>query len=212
MRVSSRSIPRRRTPRRRRFSGGRLFLLALLLALGWLLVRPGFEPFQPDTIILHHSASPPFVNGRPVDAAAIDAMHARRGFGTVYQGVVYHIGYHYVILPDGTVQRGRPVGCVGAHARFHNRHAIGICVVGDFSTASNPAGERGAVRPTPAQMEAVERLCGELMHRYRIPPGRVLRHADVGDTLCPGDRFPFQALQQSLRRGTRKPPFLPHER
>jgi hypothetical protein len=37
------------------------------------------------------------------------------------------------------------------------------------------------------------------MGKYEIPPERVVRHSDVRDTLCPGDRFPHLWLQQQLQ-------------
>ncbi|HOJ22439.1 MAG TPA: peptidoglycan recognition family protein [Armatimonadota bacterium] len=181
----------------------RLCILLLVPVGIWLFWQPDtlrlFLSRRPESIIIHHSASPPRVHGRPVDAAAIDAMHARRGFGIVHEGKVYHIGYHYVVLPDGTVQAGRPEECVGAHARHVNEHSLGICLVGNFHSAENPSGAQGPVRPTPAQMDALIELCARLCRTYRIPVERVCRHRDVGETACPGDRFPFETFQSHLR-------------
>ena len=50
-----------------------------------------------------------------------------------------HIGYHFLILPDGTVERGRPESMWGAHTRDHN-DTLGICLVGDFDRRDNPRG------------------------------------------------------------------------
>ncbi|HHX39229.1 MAG TPA: N-acetylmuramoyl-L-alanine amidase [Armatimonadetes bacterium] len=181
----------------------RLCILLLVPVGIWLAQQPDplwrFIPRRPESIIIHHSASPPRVHGRPIDAAAIDAMHARRGFGIVHEGKVFHIGYHYVVLPDGTVQAGRPEECVGAHARPMNEHSLGICLVGNFHSADNPSGAQGPVRPTPAQIEALVELCARLCRTYRIPIEHVCRHRDVGQTACPGDRFPFEAFRSRLR-------------
>jgi hypothetical protein len=84
-----------------------------------------------------HSAVPPPPNGRPVDARLLDEIHRARGYGAFYWGRFYHIGYHYVILPDGTIEHGRPERCLGSHARGYNSY-IGVCLVGDFSSRSNP--------------------------------------------------------------------------
>lgn len=48
-----------------------------------------------------------------------------------------HIGYHVVILLDGSVQRGRPWIETGAHVKGHNRTSVGICMIGTdkFRTA-----------------------------------------------------------------------------
>lgn len=40
------------------------------------------------------------------------------------------IGYHFVIRRDGTIENGRSVDEVGAHARGHNDLSVGICLVG----------------------------------------------------------------------------------
>ena len=40
------------------------------------------------------------------------------------------IGYHYVILLDGTIQLGRDIKTVGAHVKGFNSKSIGICYIG----------------------------------------------------------------------------------
>lgn len=47
------------------------------------------------------------------------------------------IGYHFIILRDGTIQEGRPVDQVGAHCRGLNAHSIGICLVGGVDADNN---------------------------------------------------------------------------
>src|SRR5437016_681095 len=118
--------------------------LVYALALGLLIASilafsvPSFvNTIGPGGIIIHHSAVPPFPDGRPIDAKLIDEIHRERGYNAFYWGRFYHIGYHYVILPDGTVQQGRPEHCRGAHAQGYNSY-IGICLVGDFSSKDNP--------------------------------------------------------------------------
>ena len=65
-------------------------------------------------IIIHCSAVRPYQTST---AAQIDSWHRARGWNG--------IGYHYVILRDGTVQPGRPEDAVGAHCVGHNAHSIG---------------------------------------------------------------------------------------
>ena len=52
----------------------------------------------------------------------LESEHRRRGF--------HGIGYHYYIRRDGTVVPTRPLGQIGAHAKGHNAHSIGICYEG----------------------------------------------------------------------------------
>jgi len=49
--------------------------------------------------------------------------------------------YHYIIKRDGSLQRGRPLNKVGAHAKAngHNRYSIGVGMVGGYNCNSgNP--------------------------------------------------------------------------
>jgi hypothetical protein len=153
-------------------------------------------PSGPLGIIIHHSDTPGVVGGRYVGAALIDRSHRRRGFAVRYHGKVYHIGYHYVIREDGAIEAGRPECCPGAHAKRHNGY-LGICLVGDFSSAHNSHFWTPS-RPTEPQLRSLVWLCERLMVKYQIPPDRVIRHCDVGDTECPGDRFPYAWLQRQL--------------
>ena len=148
---------------------------------------------RPGGIILHHSATAQRVDGRLVDAAFIDRMHARRGFNGFAAGRNYHIGYHYVILGDGTVQSGRPEWMWGAHTKRHNDQ-LGICLIGDFSSGDNPNGRNGPLRPTQAQLDALNRLLRQLTAKYDFRPEDLHRHRDYAPTACPGDRFPFEQV------------------
>ena len=71
------------------------------------------------SIAVHCSFSP---QGRGDDAKTIDTWHKKR-WGT-------GIGYHYVVLEDGTIQKGRWVDYKGAHTKGHNKKSIGICRIG----------------------------------------------------------------------------------
>jgi hypothetical protein len=152
-------------------------------------------PFTPGPpgIVLHDSDSPASWHGVKLNAARLEDIHAREhpGWATACSnGKVYHIGYHYVILTDGTVENGRPDTCLGMHARTYNDW-IGICLIGAFQTNRHwwPR------RPTAAQIKSLVVLCERLMSKYHIPPELVKRHRDINNTYCPGDRFPyFQVL------------------
>lgn len=183
-------------------------LLALLLSvlILWGLARY-FQPQPPPKkmvrlergIVIHHSATDRVQDGRLVDARWINDVHKRKGFGVVYGSTDYAIGYHFVILQNGTIERGRPEHLPGAHSRGHNED-IGICLVGDFDSSTNPQGKRGPLQPTSRQMLAVIRLCAELQSRHGIPTDRIVGHRDLNDTLCPGNRFPLDAIRSALAR------------
>lgn len=153
---------------------------------------------DPPGIVLHHSNTPGWVHGRLVDERILDHIHQEDhpGWAIDYKGKTYHIGYHYVILADGTIQPGRPEHCQGAHCPKHNDW-IGICLVGAFSTA-DPARWKPRV-PTRLQMASLLMLCEKLMSKYHIPPENVKRHRDLRMTWCPGGRFPYDKIIHELR-------------
>ncbi len=152
---------------------------------------------HPVGIVIHHTATPPAVNGRPVDVAFIDRLHAQRGFVvTSAAGTEYHIGYHYLILQDGTVQHGRPEHLRGAHTRGH-ADTLGIALVGNFERRDN-RGRSGPLAPPPAQVHALAQLTSRLMVKYRLTSDDVHLHCDLGATACPGDGFPRAAFYQAL--------------
>jgi N-acetyl-anhydromuramyl-L-alanine amidase AmpD len=150
-------------------------------------------PYRPTGIILHHSATDQRVNGQLIDAQFIDRMHARRGFNVPAGGRNYHIGYHYIIRGDGVVEPGRPEWMWGSHTRGHNDQ-LGICLIGDFSSGDNPAGRKGPVRPTKAQLDSLNGLLRKLSTKYGFEAQDIHRHRDYANTACPGDRFPFEKV------------------
>lgn len=89
------------------------------------------------------------------DASEIDRWHKARG----WRG----IGYHFVILPSGEIEVGRPMNQVGAHVRGHNKHSVGTCLIGktDF---------------TPAQMTTLQVL--HLTLKAMVPKLEAYGHRD----------------------------------
>jgi len=170
-----------------------LVVAVLLLPCGALAYRHGplwwrfLLPHRPPGIIIHHSGTPSSVAGQPLTAAAIDQAHARRGWGRLQGGRVYHIGYHYVVQPTGQVESGRPETMPGAHCDGHN-DMLGICLVGDFTKK----------RPTDAQLRAAVALTRRLLAKYGLTPAQVYRHCDLDATACPGAAFPWTEFRRDL--------------
>lgn len=75
--------------------------------------------FEYDTLVVHCSDTNPDVD---VTVEHIDSWHKQRGFDC--------IGYHYVIYRNGLLVRGRPDDKQGAHVRGHNKHTLGVCLIG----------------------------------------------------------------------------------
>lgn len=135
-----------------------------------LLLRP-----KTDMIVIHHVGIP----DGDTSAAAIHRAHLANGWAG--------IGYHYVIRKDGTIERGRPLATVGAHAEGQNYHTVGINVTGNFEKEI----------PTPAQIHSLESLVAWICKIYSIVPGpsTIVGHRDVNSTDCPG-RHLYSLLPQ----------------
>lgn len=118
-------------------------------------------------IIVHCTATP---EGRPVTINEITNWHKQRGFST--------IGYHYVVMLDGSVQKGRDVNVSGAHCTNHNSISIGVCYVGGCDKNMNAKDTR-----TDAQKRALL----DLLKRLRImyPSAKIYGHRDFANKACP---------------------------
>src|SRR2546429_5431704 len=116
-------------PRRQDLSKSTVARLAIGgLFVGSLLIVAAISydnTISPSGIVIHHSSVMPAIiqlgpnatDSLPPDLDSWDQFHRIRGFSVFYWGRVYHLGYHFMIFPDGTVKQGRPEHCVGAHAK-----------------------------------------------------------------------------------------------
>jgi N-acetylmuramoyl-L-alanine amidase len=159
-----------------------------------VMVNSFFYLIRPSGIIIHHSV---LVPESAVAEQALDDFHSKRGFSVQCFGRKYHVAYHYLVLPDGTIKAGRPERCQGAHSRGYNSF-LGVALVGDFSSRVASGGGKKQLLPSAAQMQALLNLVRELRQRYKIPLHRIMRHSDISNTLCPGDRFLFSQFLAEL--------------
>jgi N-acetylmuramoyl-L-alanine amidase len=157
-----------------------------------------FNTITATGIVIHHTAVIPGENTVPRSGRDIDKYHQARGFEILCFGRTYHVAYHYLIMPNGSVQPGRPERCEGAHAQGYNSY-LGISVVGDFSSEDNPTGKKGPIRPSAKQIASLIQLVRRLKDRYHIPLQHIVRHSDISSTRCPGDRFPFRSVLDQLQ-------------
>ncbi|AGA67832.1 N-acetylmuramoyl-L-alanine amidase [Desulfitobacterium dichloroeliminans LMG P-21439] len=141
-------------------------------------------------IVIHHSASPTSVKRGttdvPVDAAMIRQWHLAKGWSD--------IGYHFVILPDGRCEEGRPLFKPGAHcvAGHRNFIGIGICLVGNFSLSDEIP---------EAQLNGLVTRVISLMQIYGLGIEDVELHREIpgAATECPGRFFPEDLFGRELR-------------
>ncbi len=118
-------------------------------------------------IILHCSATK---EGQVFTVKDIDRWHKQRGWDSV--------GYHYVILLNGTIQSGRPESVIGAHTVGYNANSIGVCYIGGLDMNGDPKDTR-----TSQQKKALESLISDLLKKY--PDSTVHGHNEFANKACP---------------------------
>ena len=125
-------------------------------------------------IIIHCSATKE--GDTSVNAALIDQWHKSRG----WKG----IGYHFVILIDGTIELGRMVDQVGAHVKNMNQSSIGICYIGGVE---NKKDTKGKWIPkdtrTPEQIATMLELLRLLKKIF--PKATIHGHNEFSSKACP---------------------------
>lgn len=139
-----------------------------------------------DYVVLHHSAS------ESGSVQSIHEEHRRRkdALGNAWLG----IGYHFVIgngqgMKDGAVEptfrwEEQLHGAHSGDALF-NARGIGICLIGNFEKTP----------PSKAQLTAVKELVRTLAGRHQIVREKIIGHASVKATACPGKHFPLQDVR-----------------
>jgi hypothetical protein len=152
-------------------------------------------------IVIHHSG--PSAKG---NAFEFDKLHRAppRNWD--------ELGYHFVIgngtgSGDGQVEVGsrwlkqkHGAHCATPSHQF-NDFGVGVCLVGDFETASN--------RPSLAQWASLVALCRFLCREYDIRPDHILGHRDAQaaegevNTECPGKNMDLKALRRAVGEGKR---------
>lgn len=134
----------------------------------------------PDCIVLHYT-------GMPTAEGALSLLCDPKA----------EVSCHYFVFEDGRIAQLVPEGRRAWHAGRSswlgetdmNSASVGIEIV-------NP-GHDGGLPPFPdIQIDAVAKLCRDIMSRRAIPPARVLAHSDIapGRKVDPGEKFPWDRL------------------
>ena len=97
------------------------------------------------------------------------------------------IGYHLIVMPDGSVWEGRPLNAIGAHVARKNTGRIGILFYGSFDHEE----------PTARQRIALHELRAWLSREHGIT--RIDTHGEVSPTACPGKHM--QSAVEAMRDG-----------
>ncbi|MCO7223570.1 N-acetylmuramoyl-L-alanine amidase [Pleionea sp. CnH1-48] len=151
----------------------------------------------PEYIVIHTAA----FRGKNCDADTIDRWHRARGWSG--------IGYHFVILnnrhkdkADGTLEKGRELSRMGAHARGINHRSVGICCIGhgDYDDF------------TDAQKTTLFQLVNRLMTQFDIPIEKVIGHREINSLVdqgvvsssyrtsksCPGNKVDMHQIREAI--------------
>jgi N-acetylmuramoyl-L-alanine amidase len=115
-----------------------------------------------DKIIIHCADTP---EGKYFDIEDIRDWHLQNGWSDV--------GYHFVILLDGTIQIGRTLDKIGAHTKGYNSNSIGVCYIG---------GAKGVDTRTNEQKTSLIYLIGALKRMFKAD---VYGHRDFSNKECP---------------------------
>lgn len=120
-----------------------------------------------DKIIVHCTATR---EGASVSLDTVRRWHLERGWSD--------IGYHYLILLDGTIEVGRPEERQGAHVRGHNRNSIGVSYVGGVDRNLKAKDTR-----TQDQKDSLHNLLSNLMASYE--DATLHGHNEFSNKACP---------------------------
>ena len=81
------------------------------------------------------------------------------------------IGYHYVVLENGTIQKGRWADNTGAHVRGRNKRSLGVCRIGGMDKKGKAKEDA-----TPEQMKSIRKLSRLLAKMYNLPLSKIKGH------------------------------------
>ena len=132
----------------------------------------------PTSIIIHHF-------GFPADKPNCRISEHFKGAKTIRKlqknaikknGLI-DIEYHYIIAPDGTIYKGRPVTAVGKHCDGKcNISSVGIMCYGNYN-----------VEKVPDDVKiSLVYLLRNLVDVFNINPENIFGHRDKDFTSCPG--------------------------
>ena len=141
------------------------------------LKTPFKKRLKTDLIVVHCSA-----NGPTSDWGwrELHQLHVKENGWTA-------IGYNVVIKRDGTIEAGRPLDAVGAHASQVNSHAVGVVLIGGLGGKRTDPFEKNF---TQAQAVSLVAVLKELQKTY--PGAEICGHHDIpgANKECPA--FPIK--------------------
>lgn len=160
---------------------------------------PAFAPDSPAVDFVRASPNRGDRRGRVADAIVLHytGMPTAEGALARLCDPAAEVSAHYFVFEDGRIAQLVPEADRAWHAGRSfwagetdmNSASVGIEI-------ANPGHDGGAPPFPDAQIEAVIRLCADIVQRLGVPPQRVLAHSDIapGRKVDPGERFPWERL------------------
>jgi N-acetylmuramoyl-L-alanine amidase len=158
-----------------------------------------FAPDSPLVDVVHASPNHGDRRGRTPDCIVLHytGMPTAEGALALLCDPGAEVSCHYFVYEDGRIAQLVPEARRAWHAGRSswagetdmNSASVGIEIV-------NPGHDGGAPPFPDAQIDAVTRLCADIMRRLGIPPARMLAHSDIapGRKIDPGEKFPWERL------------------
>ena len=123
---------------------------------------------KPEAIIVHHEAGWAGLNG-------VNILHKQRF--NFRSSLGWYVGYQWYIDTMGKYTQTRADTEEGVHTLGGwNQKAIGICLMGNYETAY----------PQQVQLDALDKLLGELQIKHDVPLEKIFYHGELWWTLCCG--------------------------
>jgi len=96
------------------------------------------------------------------------------------------VGYNLIVRRDGTLEHGRDIEAIGAHAKGYNSVSVGVCLVGGMS-----ADEKPLFNFTQTQLTTLKHVLDYLTEKY--PDAEVKGHRDLPNSHKPCPCFDVAA-------------------
>jgi hypothetical protein len=119
-------------------------------------------------IIIHHTATPANITVQRIAE-----------FQVKNKGLP-GITYHFCITPEGKVYQTQYLETVSAHAGEHSQDSVGVCLIGNFTTAS----------PPKPQLDATATLLAQLAAMLGLSADQIFGYSEIVKTQSPGATWP----------------------
>jgi hypothetical protein len=119
-------------------------------------------------IIIHHTATPANITVQRIAE-----------FQVKNKGLP-GITYHFCLAPEGKAYQTQYLETVSAHAGEHSQDSVGVCLIGNFTSAAPPKPQLDATAPLLAQLALMLGLSAD----------QIVGYSEIVNTQSPGATWP----------------------